>query len=139
MLRFGFNETKFADANGALADFAGFVGLPCVGLTFLRNVLRLQDTAMIVLFGCVEAITRGMHPKSREMAKICTNLGFFVVPVAVVSFQRQNYVSLGGVLLFVFAGLVITADRHSYILGVRCENWFHYCIGVAAILISLGI
>ena len=143
VLRFGFDAHKFADANGALADFAAFVGLPSVGLSFLRRIKAVRidasDTTVLILLGCVEAMTRGMHPKSRELMKVIMNFVFFVAPVVTVSLQRQNYECLAGIALFVLAGLVITADRHKLILGVRCENWFHYCIGVAAYLIALGI
>jgi len=34
VLRFGLDEGTYATANGALADVAGFVGLPLVGVAF---------------------------------------------------------------------------------------------------------
>ena len=142
-MRFGLSENTYAAANGNLADFAAFVGLPCVGLTYFKRVKTLNfnvsDVTMLILFGCVEAATSGMHPKTRDSIKILINLLFFVAPVALVSVQEANYKSLGGIILFVIAGLVITADRHRNIAGVRCENWFHYCIGVAAYFIALGL
>lgn len=143
VLRFGLNEDAFASTNGSLADFAAFVGLPCVGLTFLKRVgvvqLNATDTTMVIILGTAEAATRGLHPSKREMAKILVNVFFFVFPVALVSAQEGNLRSLGGIGLFVVAGLVITADRHRSIAGIRCENWFHYCIGAAAYLVAHGI
>ncbi|CAM9932991.1 unnamed protein product, partial [Ectocarpus fasciculatus] len=116
VLRFGFSETDFAAANGALADFAGFVGLPCVGLTFLRRVptmqLKAADSSIVIMLGCIEAATRGMHPTKREQAKILVNVVFFVAPVVLAAVQNSNFQLLGGIALFVVAGLVITADRH---------------------------
>ena len=143
MLRFGFSEYRYADANGSLADFAGFVGLPVVGLTFLKRIngieMNLDDMMMVFCFASIEAITRGVHAQKRNLSKILMNLAFFVTPVALYSIQNQKTVSLIGIILFVFAGLVVTADRHRTIMGVRCENWFHYLIAVAAFLISQGL
>jgi hypothetical protein len=142
-LRFGFDENKFAAANGNLADYAAFVGLPCVGLAFLPKVktlkLNASNTTIVIVLGCIEALTRGLHPERRDSIKVLVNLLFFVAPVALVSVQEANLLSLGGIILFVVAGLVITADRNRSIAGVRCENWFHYCIGVAAYLIAQGL
>lgn len=144
VLRFGFNEFAFAQMNSSLADYAAFVGLPCVGLTFIRNgflavYLLVPEVVLVFALGLIEAVTRGFQPEKRELSKIIVNMCFFVLPVLIVAWREKSYTALGGMVLFVIAGLVITADRQKTILGVRCENWFHYFIGVAAYLISDGL
>lgn len=150
VLRFGFSESLFSRANGDLADIAAFVGLPLVGLSFMHTASallplpwgRILDFNVVhVTMGLVwvEAMARSFPPQARELTKIFINLGMFVGPAGVALYMKQDYAALGGVVLFVLAGLVITADRHRYILGVRCENWFHYAIGVAAPLIAMGL
>lgn len=101
--------------------------------------LKAADSSIVIMLGCIEAATRGMHPTKREQAKILVNVVFFVAPVVLAAVQNSNFQLLGGIALFVVAGLVITADRHRCILGVRCENWFHYCLGIAAYIIALGL
>jgi hypothetical protein len=150
VLRFGFSESIFANANSHLADVAAFVGLPLVGLTFMHadlagkyipwnycgSINPVQFTLILVL---LETISRSFNKKLRELSKIVANLIGFVGPVVVSAVMRNDYNTLFAILLFVVAGLVITPDRHRCILGVRCENWFHYCIGISAVVIAKGL
>jgi hypothetical protein len=131
VLRFGFSESMFAQANGDLADVAGFVGLPIVGLSQVlsyRGNLSLSWSAfathdkvvMIMALVCMQAVSRSLSPAARELQKIVTNLLFFVVPTAIIAQQKESMDALLGIIVFALAGIVITADRHKCILGVRC-------------------
>jgi hypothetical protein len=51
-------------------------------------------------------------------------------------YRTQSNEALAGAFLFAFGGLVITADRNRSIMGVRCENLFHYTLGTALALVS---
>jgi hypothetical protein len=53
--------------------------------------------------------------------------------------QAQAWGTVAGVALFAFAGVVVGAEREQYTMGVRRENWFHYCIGIAAVLMGMGL
>lgn len=65
--------------------------------------------------------------------------GCFVAPVAMAGVQAQAWGTVAGVALFAFAGVVVGAEREQYTMGVRRENWFHYCIGIAAVLMGMGL
>ena len=41
--------------------------------------------------------------------------------------------------LFIFTGLVITSERERLLMGVRCENWFHYGMGIAVLLFTQAL
>jgi hypothetical protein len=144
VLRFGFSESLFAKANGDLADLAAFVGLPLVGYSFALKG-KLFDTAMwnicilIMTLITLENISRSFTSQLRELSKIITNFVCFVIPVFMTCYANNDMIGLSAIGLFVFAGLVITADRHKLIFGVRCENWFHYCIGIAAVYIAKSL
>jgi hypothetical protein len=150
VLRFGFSESMFAGANGHLADVAAFVGLPLVGLAYLSRCsgalpLTLWElfasydrTSVILGLVCVEALTR--DAKMRDLFKILLNLAFFVGPCLWASTQQLGkHDGAIGVVIFALAGVIITAEREKYIAGVRCENWFHYAIGFAAVLVAKGL
>jgi hypothetical protein len=144
VLRFGFNEERYALANGHLADLSAFVGLPCVGISFLANIpnvqiLRTNHTVLVVSLAIIEALSRSFPPLFRDLTKIIVNLLFFVLPVATSSFLQKDWKTFTAIVLFVMAGLVVKPERHQYLFGVRRENWFHYMIGVAAYLIAEGV
>ena len=146
--RFGFNE-GFDRMNGDLADLAAFVGLPLVGLEYFKRLktnplgnieLTFETTiATVLLLLTLEAITRSVNVKIRELVKTLANVLCFVAPVLYGSYTNQNYNALYGIIIFVVAAVVIEPDRHRCILGLRREDWFHYMIGVAAPLIAQGL
>jgi hypothetical protein len=145
--RFGFNES-FDRMNGDLADLAAFVGLPMVGLEYYKSIesnpLNIElnfELKIVILFALltIEAITRSMHIKVRELLKTLINVLFFVSPVVAGSYLSQNYNALGGIIVFVIAAVVIEPDRHRRLLGIRREDWFHYLIGLAAPLVAQGL
>ena len=145
VLRFGVNEVKYAKANSLLADIAAFVGLPAVGLSYLSSVGLTKvvwglvpSLLVIMALTCVEWLTRAFPNGLRELCKVVINLILFVDPVSVGSYQNKQYYTFGGIILFALAGVVITGDTQRFILGVRCVNWFHYSIGLAAIFIGDG-
>ena len=53
-------------------------------------------------------------------------------PGAACAFQTGDRALAGSIALFVVAGIFVKPDRHSMLLGMRRENWFHYMIGVAS-------
>lgn len=144
VLRFGFSEAKYARANNGLADIAAFVGLPIVGLSFVQKMVNLgfgnSFFPFVILFlSTVEVLTRCLPEKSRKLSIVILNVLFFILPIAFISYLKNDMGGVGGVVLFAVAGIVITSDRHRYILQVRCENWFHYCIGIAAYFIAQAL
>jgi hypothetical protein len=50
VLRFGFNEDRYALANGHLADLSAFVGLPCVGISFLSNIPLIYGLSLLLVW-----------------------------------------------------------------------------------------
>jgi len=130
VLRFGFSESMFAGANGDMADVAGFVGLPAVGLSFvpwtllsiisLGKIPVLNDMYRIIFlmsFICIEATTRSASAGTRKLTKIVLNLTFFVVPCIYHTYMGNDMKGLGAVVLFAVAGLNV--DRHKEFLGER--------------------
>jgi hypothetical protein len=144
VLRFGFNENRYAQANNNLADVAAFVGLPCVGFAFAQAHWSIRSSssvccALALCLAMVEAITRTFSASNRELFKIIVSSAGFIGPVGLAAYARNNNSVLAGVALYVIAAVVITPARHEYLFGVRCENWFHYCIAIGAVLISGGL
>ena len=86
-----------------------------------------------------EAATRSLAKWKRELVTVLINACLFIGPMvhrAVV----EGDVMLGlGVGIFLLGSVVIGPDRHKVKMGMRCENWFHYCIGVAAVLIAKSV
>jgi hypothetical protein len=143
VLRFGFNEDRYALANGHLADLSAFVGLPCVGFSFLMDIPMIQDLPihpiiLVVSLAMIEALSRSFSPGHRELAKILVNLTFFVAPVAISSIVQKKWMTFGAIAFFVIAGLVVKPERHQYLFGIRRENIFHSMIGIAAYFIALN-
>jgi hypothetical protein len=143
VLRFGFNEDRYASANGHLADLSAFVGLPCVGYSFFINNPGVQDlpihpVVLVASLAMVEALSRSFPGPYREILKILVNLTFFVAPVAISSVLQKKWLTFGAITLFVIAGIVVKPERHQYLFGIRRENIFHYMIGIAAYFIAQG-
>jgi hypothetical protein len=143
VLRFGFNEDRYALANSHLADLSAFVGLPCVGFSFLMDIPMIQDLPihpiiLVVSLAMIEALSRSFSPGHRELAKILVNLTFFVAPVAISSIVQKKWMTFGAIAFFVIAGLVVKPERHQYLFGIRRENIFHSMIGIAAYFIALN-
>ena len=148
--RFLFNES-FSKMNSDLADIAAFVGLPLVGYEYLQRrifvssfsfgvaTFPLNPSVVIIILIIIEAASRSTRINVRETCKILINVTGFVVPVATGCYLHQEWNGLIAIIAFVVAAIIITPDRHKFLLGVRCENWFHYIIGLAAIFIAKGL
>ena len=129
-LRFGLSERLLAKANGDLADLAAFIGLPMVGLSFgqrwlSHTLLCDEKAAAIVALAGLGAMARSLPEAGQELAKVLLNVFCFVLPILGYGAANEDYETIGGVLLFAVAGLAVGADRHTCLLGMRRENWFH--------------
>ena len=133
--RFGFHEELFADTNGALADYAAFVGLPCVGFELAGLGQHVDNWLFACVLTLFEICTRPLGEKVRnEVFKPAINIFLFVGPCLL----SKNLLAQVGIAVFVVGAVVIGPDREKYKAGVRCENWFHYFICVAAVLVGMG-
>ena len=170
VLRFGLHSRAFQPWNQALAEIAGFVGLPLVGhrcLTRLLNdpaVSRLvartapypavADAARLVwsdplIFACcLFVLASGIREAFRwneglrSLWRTVIAFTLFVIPTVAVGVFTGGDAAValpGSVGLFLAAALVVGADRHRCILGMRRENWFHYLIAAAAVGIGHGL
>mmetsp|Transcript_10560 Transcript_10560/g.20981 ORF Transcript_10560/g.20981 Transcript_10560/m.20981 type:complete len:244 (-) Transcript_10560:871-1602(-) len=147
VLRFGFDEDLFADANGATADFAAYVGLPLVGKAFTAQLAGyspvfgflsgIDSIAYVFFLSMFEQVVRST--KLKDDLKVLPNVFLYVIPVALASWNKADWSCLAGLALFVFAAVVIGPAREETLLGVRRENLFHYGIGPAAVLIAKGL
>lgn len=147
--RFGLSEDAFAQANGDLAHLAAFLGLPLVGLGFVQHLPQNdflpgemtadQRLIAVVVASVVGSATLGLADNAAEVAKIIFNVGCFVLPILAVASHFENTAAGCGVVVFAIGAVVVGPDRHRYILGMRRENWFHYMIGLAALLIATGL
>lgn len=137
-LRFGFSESMFAHANESTAKFAAFVGLPMVGLSFMPLSVRAMLNVPLFIFslGVIESLSRGVSKPITELMTVIVNVCCYVGPVAYTSYITQDYYTLGAISLFAFAGIVIKPERNLRYFGIRREDLFHYCIGVAAYFIG---
>lgn len=141
VLRFGYSESSFAAVNGHLAELATFLGLPLVGLHFARLApycaARAPESLPFAVFcAAVLSARRSLPDALDELAKVLFNVCCFVGPVAAAALARAEHRRLFGVALFVVAAVPVGADRHACLFGVRRENWFHYLIGLASLLIA---
>jgi len=134
VLRFGVSEKLFTKANRDLANLAGFVGYPLIGLSFAVTHYK-KEWDMSVALGVLvawEALTRSFLEKNQDNAKLLTNIVFFVGPVAAVSFESGDLRTLAALASFVLAGVVVTPHHDNTIAGIRCVDWFHVIIGATA-------
>jgi hypothetical protein len=151
VLRFGLHGPTFLPLNAAWAEVAGFVGLPLIGYqTLVRTVPQVSTlpviarspvgylSAVLFYYAACREYTVG-RPVARDNLKTLIALAAFVAPLLASAFNAGDTLLGGSVTLFVVAGLVIGADRHRCLLGVRRENWFHYAIGTAAVGIGLAL
>lgn len=142
VLRFGVNEHLFQQANGNLADLAGFVGYPMIGMSFAaHHFSALHINVIFIAFILVawEALTRSFLEKNKDAAKLATNIVFFVGPIAAVCQETDDYPTLAALVAFILAGIVVTPHHDNRILGVRCVDWFHYIIGATACVFARGL
>jgi len=139
VLRFGVSEKLFAQANCDLADLAGFVGYPMIGMSYAHQYLEVDESTVLGIVGMLvvwEAMTRSFLEKNRENAKLLTNIIFFVGPVFAASHTLENPKILGALVSFVLAGIAITPHHHDRIMGIRCVDWFHYIIAATAVIFA---
>jgi len=149
VLRFGLHAPTFSPANGAWAEAAGFVGLPMVGHATVCRLLALPSSnlatnpvaylsGLVLLYTAIKAYC-GANEGKKDLARTLVAALTCVVPLVVHGVRTGNAMLYGSVLLFLAGGVVIGADRHRCIGGVRRENVFHYVIGTAAAGIGLGL
>ena len=125
----------FAATNGDLANYAAFVGLPMVGYEFAGGAQWIQGWLFAGLLSLLEIFTRPLGEKIRNaIFKPLINIFFFVLPCVFSNLFAQI-----GIAVFIIGAVPIGPDRDRYLLGVRRENLFHYCICVAAILCGQGL
>jgi hypothetical protein len=142
-LRFSLDEKRFETQNNALADIAGFAGLPLVGLYFMSIYLEMAKEAnVLALFFTllfIETATRGGKKENKELMVGIINATLFIAPTLYHAITTSNtYLGLS-VGIFVLGGVVITPARNKLFMGVICENWFHYCIGTSAVMLATAI
>jgi hypothetical protein len=145
VLRFGFNPEFFRPWNECLAQMAGRVGIPMLGLGYLtaylpetRAAIAVSDTSLIFLLFLLFAASLPLGKKTGETyTTICGVCG--MGPILQFGMNTQNKYAIAGVLVFVCGGVLIGPDRERYILGVRRENLFHYALGTALLLIMCAI
>lgn len=156
VVRFGCSEAKFQGLNGALAELAGFVGMPLIGLSFANHTRNSDFFSYLVLFNTLlrefpvqltlglvvlERLSNTFFPDNlSEFMKILTNLLFFITPCCLFlqsgTFDEKMVTAL---VLFLVGALLVGAERNRTLCGVRRENIFHYCIGTAAPLFALAL
>lgn len=158
VLRFGFAPAIFTGANEHLAETAAFVGLPLVGLsTLIGNAanglksplaaflpaekLPAVHTAIVALV-IVHALLRGLAQNVAQF-RIPFNFLLFIVPTSAVAFRSSgesiDYSLLAGIALILVSSVATGAERDSFLFGVRRENWFHYGMGIATVLVGRAV
>ena len=142
VLRFGFDERTFTQANSDLAELSAFVGLPLVGAAFAQRsglVGRGGDASIVV--GCVITcvLARSLARGTKELAKILLNLVLFLMPVAYHSYTSNDKRTGAAIAAFAVAGIVIGSDHDRLLFGVRRVNIFHYAIGACSYSIAFGL
>lgn len=150
VVRFGFND-NLALLNENLADVAAFVGLPLVGLCFAVRVPQFAAAAAFVLFNThnllafslllfvIETVANSSRFEVKNLLRTVVNVVFFILPTGARAWIAQDLLCALSISLFVLAGLVIAPNNHKSFLGVRCINWFHYCLGLSAVGIASSL
>ena len=80
-----------------------------------------------------------MRPEHFDMGKVFLNVFLFIAPALSFGHAHGDWMSAAGALLFAAAGVAVGADREKFLFGVRRENWFHYMIGTASIILALAM
>lgn len=142
--RFGCSARLFRPGNEALAELAAFVGLPLVGsAAVLRNAgayfSGVDPTAFAVSLAAVGAVVRGLPTSAAEAVRTVLVAATFIVPVVIDGVLRGDAVMAGCGLLFAAAGLAVRPERHTFLLGLRREDWFHAMIATASVGIALRL
>jgi hypothetical protein len=136
-LRFGFSESLFARANGDLANLCAYLALPLVGISFAMQAELIslgcgEQILFTALGACTAMAANSISDGTQELMKILLNLVMFVFPIVLCAWRSGDHELGAAVALFAVAGVAVGPDRHSFLIGVRRENWFHYMIGVAS-------
>lgn len=143
VLRFGFSDRLFAAANSNLAALAARVGLPLVGIAFAAKASAgaIAPSAVQMLcyvVGCmvVGELGKAAPAKAQEAVKIATGAVLFLLPGIWLAVARQDAGLAAGLALYLIGAVVIGPARHRFLLGMRREDWFHYCIGAASVVMA---
>lgn len=145
-LRFGFSEDLFAKANNDLANVAAFCGLPLVGLAYylrhgaLAGLSPVEVVGFVLGCSAIAAAVNSLSERKAELLRLLFNVFFFIGPIfGCVYAGKAGRMALAGGLLFPFAGVAITPDRERCFAGMRRENWFHYAIAAASVMLAKGL
>ena len=98
---------------------------------------QLDVVAFVFVLSIFEQVVRST--KVKNDLKVLPNVALYVAPVVLASIKKKDWVALVGIFFFVFGAIVIGPAREECLFGVRRENWFHYCIAPAAMLIANGL
>jgi len=143
-LRFGFSEKAFGKANGELATIAAFIGLPLIGIANIErinsdidnNTSYQSSTTIILLLFLYIFATSIVSDSIKEVLILLVNVVLFVAPVYYEGYYRGSNMEIFAITLFIIGTVIIGNNRHKCVLGMRCENWFHYCLGTSAYLMA---
>jgi hypothetical protein len=140
-LRFAFSEKQFAKANAELASMAAFIGLPMIGIANIERMVAVdcnnQNATTIIYLLFLYVFANSIVSDSlKEILTVLVNVFLFVLPVYYEGYLRGSTMEICSISLFVVGAVVIGADREKIFLGMRCENWFHYCLGISAYLMA---
>ena len=144
---------QFAKANANLADLAAFCGLPMIGmdymlmtptfmgspwpfLQYMQRDMLLCVVSLLVFWKFSEGV---FNSNATTNLVTVLNLCMFVLPIVNHGMARNDQETLIAVGLFAFAGIFIGSDRQRCILGMRRENWFHYCIGLSSAMLAVRL
>ncbi len=139
------NCTTLAALNRSLAETAACVGLPLVGLHYLRQVEGLQDfyvlpTTLVWVVACTvnQAISNAFPAgAARDLHRVITNAVLFIVPALLCGIAWNGALAvLASVAVFALAGVLIRPIVDERLFGIRREVLFNTSLGVASLLLS---
>jgi hypothetical protein len=138
------NSPTLAALNRSLADTAGYVGLPLVGLHYLRQVEAAQALAVVpslvwvVGFAVNQAVGNIFAAgPARDLHRVVSNAVFFIAPTLLCGIAwRGASVVIVAVAVFALAGILIGPIVDKRLFGIRREVLFNISLGVASVLLS---
>lgn len=51
--------------------------------------------------------------------------------------SKGNQYQILSIIIFLVGSVAIGNDRHSFLLNVRKENWFHYFLGTSSVMLAM--
>ena len=80
-----------------------------------------------------------LQPEHLDAGKVVANVFLFLGPALAFAYTHGEWMAAAGAVLFAFAAVGVGAEREEFLFGMRREDWFHYMIGSAAMLLALAI